>query len=141
MLADKSYLVTRPPRTLALLLVGWLTTGCQQEFNVRPDADPDQPEPAEGLQFVEDGAWAVEWAGAPTPWSGCSELELSEQGTLLTWSGGCGELQGEMRDFCRCFPHYDQGERRWCLCPNIESLYGEIQVDGDVTSSIRARLR
>lgn len=124
-------------RTVLLTLLTLAACG-GPEPTVRPDADPDQPEPAEGIQFIQDGSWAVEWEGE-APWTVHDKLSLDDGGTRLTWEGG-EELLGEQRDFCRCFPHWLQGERDWCLCPSIESITADIRTGGDVVASLRARL-
>lgn len=126
-------------RTLLLTLL--ILSACGgPEPEVRPDADPDQPDPADDLQFIEDGRWEVEWDdSSDAPWVSCDALRLNDNGTTLTW---CDEepLVGEVREFCRCYPHWLEGERDWCLCPGVESLTADIRTDGDVVASFRARL-
>lgn len=130
-------------RLLSLVVVATLAACDHPEPQVRPDADPNQPEP-EDMQPVTDGAWEVEWGeGSESPWTACGGFDLDTAAgvTSLTWDGNCGVLEGEFRENCRCYPHWLEGERLWCVCPGVESITADIRTDGDVVASFRARLR
>jgi hypothetical protein len=104
---------------------------------------------------VDDGTYAITWDRAlgmsdePAEFERCTHLDLGEEALVLAFredASPCGEpLGGTRRDPCSCFPGplaVDGPGRRFCLCPNVASIYGEIRWDGPeglVVTSLRAR--
>jgi hypothetical protein len=118
-------------KLLALLLVAAACSPAAEPQLAEVDGGP--PPPSGPIQWVEDGAYDLTWTPAPpAAFAACDQLSILVEGELaVEFTGPACALSFDVawRGNCVC-------TLEWCLCPNVASLYAEI--DGAELRAIRA---
>ena len=96
------------------------------------------------VQPVVDGTYAIEWVSDEGLGLGdCDVLTLAEETAELAFFTGeepcAGPLARAALDSCACYPGPVADTRRWCLCPGVGRLIGQIRwSDGRLAAELHA---
>ena len=137
----------RPSWGVALLLAAALGVGAgagcgESAAPAGQDAAPARD--AGAVQPVVDGTYAVEWVSDDGLGLGaCDRLTLARETAELAFFTGdepcAGPLARAALDSCACYPGPVEDTRRWCLCPGVGRLIGQIHwTDGRLAAELHA---